>query len=172
MWWQFCHSVFWHMSSRRSTIYYKVFNPRVIVEKPLLYIPLGLLFGALFDLGEWLERIFLKMRLEMLLLSIMDCVIESCWQIFLAYIDDMDVSDMWFEQDGATCDTTTETLNLLQTKFPNRIISRNSAVNWTPRLCDLTPLDYFFWSYVKDQIYAIDAAITKKCNRQFSQVVN
>ena len=57
-------------------------------------------------------------------------------------IDDMDVSDMWFEKDGATCYTTTETLNLLQTKFPDQIISRNSAVNWPPISCDLTLLDY------------------------------
>ncbi|KZC03964.1 hypothetical protein WN55_01224 [Dufourea novaeangliae] len=39
-------------------------------------------------------------------------------------------------------------------KFPDRIISRNSAVNWPPRSCDLTPLDYFLRGYVKDQVYA------------------
>ncbi|KZC04047.1 hypothetical protein WN55_03832, partial [Dufourea novaeangliae] len=43
---------------------------------------------------------------------------------------------------------------LLQKKFPDRIISRNSAVNWPPRSCDLTPLDYFLWGYVKDQVNA------------------
>ncbi|KZC12785.1 hypothetical protein WN55_04308, partial [Dufourea novaeangliae] len=42
----------------------------------------------------------------------------------------------------------------IATKFPDRIISHNSAVNWPPRLCDLTPLDYFSWGYVKDQVYA------------------
>ncbi|KZC09143.1 hypothetical protein WN55_00743 [Dufourea novaeangliae] len=47
-------------------------------------------------------------------------------------------------------------MNLLRTKFPDRIISRNSAVNWPPRSCDLTPLDCFLWGYVKDQVYADD----------------
>ncbi|KZC04651.1 hypothetical protein WN55_00727, partial [Dufourea novaeangliae] len=45
-------------------------------------------------------------------------------------------------------------INLLRTKFPHRIILRNSAVNWPPRLRDLTPLDYFLWGYVKHQVYA------------------
>ncbi|CAH0550852.1 unnamed protein product [Brassicogethes aeneus] len=47
-----------------------------------------------------------------------------------------------------------QTMDLLQTKFPDRVISRNSAVNWPPRSCDLTPLDYFLWGYVKDKVYA------------------
>ena len=36
----------------------------------------------------------------------------------------------------------------------NRIISRSSDVNWPPRSCDLTPLDYFLWGVVKDKCYA------------------
>ncbi|GFU96648.1 uncharacterized protein TNCV_4777321 [Trichonephila clavipes] len=27
-------------------------------------------------------------------------------------------------------------------------------VNWPPRSCDLTPLDYFLWDYVKSLVYA------------------
>ncbi|GFW00845.1 hypothetical protein TNCV_1760831 [Trichonephila clavipes] len=26
-------------------------------------------------------------------------------------------------------------------------------VNWPPRFCDLTPLDYFLWGYVKSLVY-------------------
>ena len=68
----------------------------------------------------------------------------------------MDMSDMRFKEDGATCHTTTTTLNLLRTKLPDRIISHNSAVNWPPRSCDLPPLDYLFWGYIKDQVYAVN----------------
>ena len=35
-----------------------------------------------------------------------------------------------------------------------RIISRFAPVNWPPRSCDLTPLDYFLWGYVKLLVYA------------------
>ncbi|GFY30029.1 transposable element Tc3 transposase [Trichonephila clavipes] len=37
---------------------------------------------------------------------------------------------------------------------PDRLISRFGPVNWPPRSCDLTPLDYFLWGYVKSLVYA------------------
>jgi len=58
-----------------------------------------------------------------------------------------------FQQEGATCHTATDTINLLHTKFPGRVISRKGDVNWPPRSCDLTSLDYFLWGYVKSQVY-------------------
>ena len=33
-------------------------------------------------------------------------------------------------------------------------ISRIADVVWQPRRCDLTPLDYYLWSAVKDKCYA------------------
>ncbi|GFW48956.1 hypothetical protein TNCV_3901541 [Trichonephila clavipes] len=33
-------------------------------------------------------------------------------------------------------------------------MSRFEPVNWPPRSCDLTPLDYFLWVYVKSLVYA------------------
>lgn len=46
------------------------------------------------------------------------------------------------------------TMALLREKFPGRVISRNGDFNWPPRSCDLTPLDFFLWGYVKDKVYA------------------
>ncbi|GFT30678.1 putative LOC100569746 [Trichonephila clavipes] len=31
---------------------------------------------------------------------------------------------------------------------------RFGPVNWPPRSCDSTPLDYFLWGYVKSFVYA------------------
>ncbi|EFN65938.1 hypothetical protein EAG_08130, partial [Camponotus floridanus] len=53
----------------------------------------------------------------------------------------------------APCHTANVTIDLLRTVFENRI-SRNADVNWPPRSCDLTPLDYFLWGTVKDKCYA------------------
>ncbi|GFW89436.1 HTH_Tnp_Tc3_2 domain-containing protein [Trichonephila clavipes] len=36
----------------------------------------------------------------------------------------------------------------------DRLISRFGPVNWPPRSCDLTPLDYYLWGYVKSLVYA------------------
>ncbi|GFS60669.1 uncharacterized protein TNCV_5073871 [Trichonephila clavipes] len=41
-----------------------------------------------------------------------------------------------------------------QDTFGDRLISRFGPVNWLPRSCDLTPLDYFLWGYVKSLVYA------------------
>lgn len=59
-------------------------------------------------------------------------------------IEDLDLGELWFQQDGATCHTSRPTIDLLHTKFNNRVISRFGDVAWPPRSCDLTPLDFFF----------------------------
>ncbi|GFV72728.1 uncharacterized protein TNCV_1951971 [Trichonephila clavipes] len=50
--------------------------------------------------------------------------------------------------------TTRATIDLLKDTFGDRLISRFGPVNWPPRSCDLTPLDYFLWGYVKSLVYA------------------
>ncbi|GFS73843.1 uncharacterized protein TNCV_1458721 [Trichonephila clavipes] len=63
-------------------------------------------------------------------------------------------AELWFQQDGATCHTARATIDLLKDTFGDRLISRFGPVNWPPRSCDLTPLDYFLWGYVKSLVYA------------------
>ncbi|GFX67326.1 heat shock 70kDa protein 8 [Trichonephila clavipes] len=65
-----------------------------------------------------------------------------------------DVKELWFQQDGATCHTARATIDLLKDTFGDRLIARFGPVNWPPRSCDLTPLDYFLWGYVKSLVYA------------------
>ncbi|GFW60954.1 hypothetical protein TNCV_4871651 [Trichonephila clavipes] len=63
-------------------------------------------------------------------------------------------NELWFQQDGATCHTARATIDLLKDTFGDRLVSRFGPVNWPPRSCDLTPLDYFLWGYVKSLVYA------------------
>ncbi|GFU50756.1 putative DD41D transposase [Trichonephila clavipes] len=63
-------------------------------------------------------------------------------------------NELWFQQDGATFHTARATIDLLKDTFGNRLISRFGPVNWPPRSCDLTPLDYCLWGYVKSLVYA------------------
>ncbi|GFV74918.1 uncharacterized protein TNCV_1041561 [Trichonephila clavipes] len=67
---------------------------------------------------------------------------------FIPELNNHDVQELWFQQDGATCHTARATIDLLQDTFGDRLISRFGPVNWPPRSCDLTPLDYFLWGYV------------------------
>ncbi|GFV45159.1 putative LOC100569746 [Trichonephila clavipes] len=61
---------------------------------------------------------------------------------------------LWFQQDGATCHIARATIDLLKDTLGDRLISRFGPVNWPPRSCDLTPVDYFLWDYVKSLVYA------------------
>ncbi|GFW05895.1 putative transposable element [Trichonephila clavipes] len=73
---------------------------------------------------------------------------------FIPELNNHDVQELWFQQDGATCHTSSATIDLLKDTFGDRLISRFGPVNWPPRSCDLTPLDYFLWGYVKSLVYA------------------
>ncbi|GFU92383.1 transposase [Trichonephila clavipes] len=73
---------------------------------------------------------------------------------FIPELNNHDVQEVWFQQDGATCHTARATIDLLKDTFGDRLISRFGPVNWPPRSCDLTPLDYFLWGYVKSLVYA------------------
>ncbi|GFY31418.1 transposable element Tcb2 transposase [Trichonephila clavipes] len=73
---------------------------------------------------------------------------------FIPELKNHDVQELWFQQDGATCYTARATIDLLKNTFGDRLISRFGPVNWPPRSCDLTPLDYFLLGYVKSLVYA------------------
>ncbi|GFW71533.1 transposable element Tc3 transposase [Trichonephila clavipes] len=73
---------------------------------------------------------------------------------FIPELNNQDVQEQWFQQDGATCHTARATIDILKDTFGDRLISRFGPVNWPPRSCDLTPLDYFLWGYVKSLVYA------------------
>ncbi|GFV54703.1 DUF4817 domain-containing protein [Trichonephila clavipes] len=73
---------------------------------------------------------------------------------FIPELNNHDVHELWFQQDGATCHTDRATIDILKDTFGDRLISRFRPVNRPPRSCDLTPLDYFLWGYVKSLVYA------------------
>ncbi|GFX26307.1 putative transposable element [Trichonephila clavipes] len=73
---------------------------------------------------------------------------------FIPELNNHDVQELWFQQDGATCHTARATIDLLKDRFGDHLISRFGPENWPPRSFDLTPLDYFLWGYVKSLMYA------------------
>ncbi|GFX34955.1 DUF4817 domain-containing protein [Trichonephila clavipes] len=73
---------------------------------------------------------------------------------FIPELNNHDVQELWFQQDGATCHTARATIDLLKDTFGDRLIARFGPAYWPPRSCDLTPLDYFLWGYVKSLVYA------------------
>ncbi|GFT32335.1 DUF4817 domain-containing protein [Trichonephila clavipes] len=71
---------------------------------------------------------------------------------FIPELNNHDVQELWFQQDGATCHTACATIDLLKDTCGDRLISCFGPVNWPPISCDLTPLNYFLWVYVKSLV--------------------
>ena len=69
-------------------------------------------------------------------------------RLFHAGNDARNLHDIWFQQDGATCHTARETMDLLRSRFGEQFISRLGPVDWPLRSCDITPLDFYLWGYV------------------------
>ncbi|GFU67498.1 transposable element Tc3 transposase [Trichonephila clavipes] len=62
---------------------------------------------------------------------------------FIPELNNHDVQELWFQQDGATCHTARASFTFYTC---DRLVSRFIPVNWPPRSCVLTPLDYFLWA--------------------------
>ena len=56
---------------------------------------------------------------------------------FFCALQNMDVDDTSFQQDGATCHTAQKIIRLLHELFFGRVIFRFSNQYWPSRLCDL-----------------------------------
>ena len=70
-------------------------------------------------------------------------------------IEEKDIGNICFQQDGTKCHTAEATLDVLRPAFEDRIISRRADVAWPHRRsCYLTPLDYYLWGAIKDKRYA------------------
>ena len=65
----------------------------------------------------------------------MAIVIGLCFNGFLfTKIEEEDIGNFWFQQDGATSHTAEATLNVLRPVFEDRIVSRRTDVFWPPRI--------------------------------------
>ncbi|GFX54186.1 transposable element Tcb2 transposase [Trichonephila clavipes] len=51
---------------------------------------------------------------------------------FIPELNNHDVQELWFQQDGAPCHTARATIDLLKDTFGHRLISRFGPVNWPP----------------------------------------
>ncbi|GFX84549.1 transposable element Tc3 transposase [Trichonephila clavipes] len=114
------------------------------------YIQKNLLFGALYGL---LESFFKNDGSHNVTVN-GDRYRAIISNFFIPELNNHDVQELWFQQDGAICHTARATIDLLKDTFGDRLISRFGPVNWPPRSCDLTRLDYFLWGYVKSLVYA------------------
>ena len=61
--------------------------------------------------------------------------------------------DQWFQQDGETAHTSLIAKEWLTNQFGNKIIFHHMEFPWPARSPGFSPLDYFLWGYVKDNVF-------------------
>ena len=81
------------------------------------------------------------------------------------------MANIWF-QDDATRHRTNETIQLLYETFPDRVLSRFGDQNWSPKSCDLTPLDFFLWDYLKSKVYVNNPTTTHALQEEIKRCIN
>ncbi|KAL1487854.1 hypothetical protein ABEB36_015504 [Hypothenemus hampei] len=74
-------------------------------------------------------------------------------EFFLPALNEMDVGNVWFQQDGATAHTAQGSMAILRQHFPTRLISLRGDLQWPARSPDLAPCDFFLWGYLKSLVY-------------------
>ena len=67
--------------------------------------------------------------------------------------EEINLGDIWFQQDGATAHTAQITMAKLRQMFPSRLVSRWGDVEWPPRSPDLSICDFFLWGYLKEKVF-------------------
>ena len=69
---------------------------------------------------------------------------EMITTFFLPKLEEMDIGDVWFQQDGATAHTAQASMKLLREHFPERLISLKGDLPWPAKSPDLAPCDFFY----------------------------
>ncbi|KAJ4446658.1 hypothetical protein ANN_13355 [Periplaneta americana] len=74
-------------------------------------------------------------------------------QFFFPQIEQLQ-PNILFQQDCTPPHWFSDVRTNLDNMFPCRRNGRGGPIAWPPRSPDLTPLEFFLWSYVKDKVYA------------------
>lgn len=94
--------------------------------------------------------------------------------VLAEFLDDLNLEDrvsIYFQQDGAPPHQLNQVRTLLQRMFRGKWISTNGPIRWPPRSPDLTPLDFYFWGYLKDEVYKSKYANVEELQIKIRQVI-
>ena len=79
------------------------------------------------------------------------CAVVKIFNEFVDQLDDDELRNGYFQQDGATCHTSNESMTEIESFFDGRFISK---ALWPPRSPDFSPPDFFVWGALKGKAYA------------------
>lgn len=79
---------------------------------------------------------------------------------------------LFYQHDGAPAHTSTIVKEKLQQMFPERWIGRNGPIPWPARSPDLTPLDFFLWGAMKNDVYSVPVHTREDLVRRIETAAN
>jgi len=82
-----------------------------------------------------------------------DRYVNMLQEFFFPRLDELDLGDIWFQQDGATAHTSRASMAVLREHFSERLISIRGDFEWPARSADLAPCDFFLWGFLKSRVY-------------------
>ena len=136
--------------NKQNMRYWSPTNPRELHEQPLhtKRVSVWCAISRIGIIGPWFfeenERA-VTVNSERYVSMIVD--------FFLPKLKEMNVGEVWFQQDGATAHTARRSMNILREHFPERLISLRGDLQWPARSPDLAPCDFFLWGYLKSLVY-------------------
>ncbi|GBO06375.1 hypothetical protein AVEN_211067-1 [Araneus ventricosus] len=73
-----------------------------------------------------------------------------------------------FQHDGAPAHKTSSVKQYLVEEFGEQIIGYGGFQEWPPSSPDLTPIDFFLWGYLKQQVYATPPPTLQEIQRRIT----
>lgn len=71
-------------------------------------------------------------------------------------VNDQEWNELYFQQDGCPAHNANIVSEYLTEQFGERIIKNQGPILWPARSPDLTPLDFFLWGYLKNEVYKLN----------------
>lgn len=148
----------------------------------------GLWFGRVSTAAEYSARTFL---MEVLMVNtdvfqrffhIGSRYIDLIRAVVADYVHNLPAQErqaVYFQQDGAAPHRTNAVMAELRSIFGDKVIGHRTTIAWPPRSPDLTPLDFFFWGYLKNAVYKeqvtslsdLKARITRVCREMDKAII-
>lgn len=100
--------------------------------------------------------------------------VEFMSEILENFLDNLNLLDrplIHFQQDGAPAHNYHGTNELLRRLFGNRWIGTNGPILWPPRSPDMTPLDFYLWGHVKNEVYKTRYATVDELQNAITMVI-
>lgn len=140
--------------NKQNFRYWAENNPRLICEKPLhspkltvwcAVSKLGIVGPYFFEEGGQTVTVNSE-RYVLMLENFLQPRIEEI-------VEEHQVGELWFQQDGATAHTAGNSMGTLREMFPGHVVSLRGDVRWPARSPDLSMCDFFLWGYLKEKVF-------------------